>query len=325
MEDRALLERLGEGPRDQATLAAAAGLAPAALRARLSALRAAGLPLEEPVAGRWALARPLDLLDPAVLSAALPPDASAQLDGLAVAWQVDSTNARLLAERPLAGPGMRVLLAEGQTAGRGRRGRAWVSPLGCHLYLSLACPFPGGMAAMAGLSVATGVLVATALETLGLAGIGLKWPNDLVGPEGKLGGILVESCGRPQGPALAVVGIGLNVHRPGAGAVLPPISQPWDCLDRLAARPLDRNAVAAALLGQLLPGLARFRHEGLGPFMPGFAARDVLAGRAVWLDNGAGDRTPALALGLAPDGSLRVREGSGERCVHAGEVSVRQQ
>src|SRR5690606_39727446 len=108
--------------------------------------------------------------------AELPADLRAGIDALDVAWSLDSTSSELL-RRGAQGDGAQVLLAERQSGGRGRRGRAWASPLAANLYLSVARGFEGGLARLGGLSLVAGVAVAEALRALGAAAVGLKWPN----------------------------------------------------------------------------------------------------------------------------------------------------
>ena len=325
--ERALLERLQAEPGVSGDrLARESGTSRAAVWKRIDALRAAGVAIDARPGSGYALARPLELLDAGRIGAGLPDEASRALDGLAVAWTVDSTNAELLRQSAPA-RGARVLLAERQTGGRGRRGRSWASPLAGNLYGSVLRTFGRGLAGIGGLGIAAGVAAAEALCGLGYP-VGLKWPNDLVvvsgdrgGPLRKLGGLLVEGGGEHAGPVRAVVGIGINVRMPAAAAAT--IDQPWTDLAALDPDAASRNTLATALLAVLLPALARFDRDGLAPFLPRFAACDVLAGRAVVVE--AGDRRfTGTAAGIAADGGLRVRlDAGGDRVVHAGEVSVR--
>jgi BirA family biotin operon repressor/biotin-[acetyl-CoA-carboxylase] ligase len=218
-----------------------------------------------------------------------------------------------------------VLLAERQTGGRGRRGRSWASPLAANLYLSVDRRYAGGLARLPGLALVAGVAAAEALHALGFAQVRLKWPNDLVVADGatlrKLGGLLVEGGGEVAGPARAVAGLGINVAMPAETAA--GIDQSWVDLETLSGgAPPSRNTIAAALLAHLLPAMELFDRDGLAPFLPRHAAFDALAGRDVLL-HGERGTTPAVALGLAADGALRVRVGGREQVVHAGEVSVR--
>ena len=328
MHERSLLEQLGEGPVSGDTLARRAGLTRAAIWKRIGALREAGIEVEASPGRGYALRQPVSLLDAAAIERGLPAAVRDSLAGLEVAWSLDSTSSELLRRGPPE-TGAWVLLAERQTGGRGRRGRAWASPLAAHVSFSVARRFGGGLARLGGLSLVAGVAVADALRTLGLGAVGLKWPNDLVVPDGeglqKLGGILVEGGGEHAGPAHAVIGIGVNVRLPAAAGA--GIDQPWTdlagCLGAPGSAAIDRNAVAAALLARLLPALADFDRDGLSPTLGRFAAFDVLAGREVTVRDGNREHT-GTARGLADDGGLRLVLPSGEaRVFHAGEASVR--
>jgi BirA family biotin operon repressor/biotin-[acetyl-CoA-carboxylase] ligase len=304
-------------------LAARFGVTRAAVWKRIAALREAGLEIEALPGRGYRLAAPLDLLDAAAIEAALPAAARMLLSGLRIDTEIDSTSSALQrAAASGAGSGA-VWLAESQTAGRGRRGRAWQSPIAANLYLSVLWRFDEGLAALGGLSIAAGVAVADALQGLGLADVALKWPNDLVVGTRKLGGLLIDAAGDWAGPCHAVIGVGLNVRMP--AAIGARIDQPWiDLAGALAphAAP-SRSAVAGALLGELLPALARFSRDGLAPFIDGFARHDALRDRPILVH--AGEHPwPATALGLAPDGRLRVRDAAGnEHRLAAADVSVR--
>ncbi|WP_119717171.1 bifunctional biotin--[acetyl-CoA-carboxylase] ligase/biotin operon repressor BirA [Cognatilysobacter tabacisoli] len=324
-DDRRLLQRLIAGPATGDALARESGQTRAAVWKRIESLREAGIAIDAAPGRGYALAQPLDLLDADAIRARLAPDAARELAALDVAWTIDSTSSELL-RRPVPASGTAALLAERQSGGRGRRGRTWQSPLAAHLYLSTARGFGGGLARLGGLSLAAGVACAEALHALGFDALRLKWPNDLVVPDGdglrKLGGLLVEGGGEVAGPARAVVGIGLNVRMPPDAAGR--IDQPWTDLAQLAGAGLpERSAIAGTVLSHLLPALAHFDADGLAPFLPRYAALDALAGRRVHL-HGEGGEVDGVALGVAADGGLRVRGGDGvERRLHAGEVSVR--
>ncbi len=319
LDERELLARLSQGRLSGDALARSCGLTRAAVWKRIQALRAAGVEIDGRAGEGYGLVRPLELLDVQAIRAGLVPAARQALASLEVAWTLVSSNTTLLA-RPVPAHGCEVLLAERQTGGRGRRGRVWASPLAAHLYLSVARGFQGGLGRLGGLSLAAGVAVAEALHAAGFATVGLKWPNDLLADGCKLGGLLVEGGGEFAGPARAVIGLGLNVRMPAASAGA--IDQPWTDLTTLAATTVSRNAIAAVVLSHLLPALALFDEQGLSPFLPRYAALDLLAGRAVRIDDGGVVRE-GVALGLAEDGALRVAFADGERPLHAGDVSVR--
>lgn len=318
VNDRDLLLRLARGACSGSELASVAGLTRAAVWKRIAALRGKGMKIHATPGRGYALAAPLDLLDAQAIASGLPADLRGELAACEVAWEIDSTNAALLA-RP-ASAGVQALFAEAQTAGRGRRGRIWASPLAAHLYLSLQRRFDGGVAALSGLSIAVGVATAQALREMDFAEVGLKWPNDLFAHGRKLGGILIEFAGEDSGLVRAVIGIGINVRMPASAAV--GIEQPWIDLASLGKPVPTRNALASAVLGAQLRALREFAGAGLAPFVERWQALDAMAGQEV--DVLAGERREAgIALGIDARGALRVRHADGERVHFSGEVSVR--
>lgn len=264
-----------------------------------------------------------DPLDAATLHARLPSWAAGAYAAIEVVDAIDSTNSELL-RRTTPKAGIVALFAERQSGGRGRMGRAWTSPPGANLYLSLARRFDGDLARLGGLSLAVGVAVAESLQALGATGARVKWPNDLVVDDGaalrKLGGVLIEG-GLQDGRARAVIGLGLNVRMPAAAADT--IDQPWTDLHALLGDALpSRNAVAVAILAALADALERFDGEGLSPFLPRFAALDALSGADIAATVG-GRLVEGIACGLTEDGALRLRSGNEETPLRAGEISVR--
>lgn len=317
--ERDLLARLATGEISGDRLAGELGLTRAAVWKRIDALREAGIRIDAQRGRGYALAHPLDLLDAEAIRAALPPRVRAGLASLDVLWQVESTNAALLALTPPA-TGARVLLAERQRQGRGRLGRRWVSPLAAHVYLSLDRRFEGGLARLGGLSVVAGIAAAEALRAASGLDIRLKWPNDLWLAGRKLGGLLVEGGGEHGGSARAVVGLGLNVRMHEGAAE--GIDQPWTELHAHLDAPPPRNAWVAAVLAAWLPAFDAFERDGLAPFVARWPALDALAGQRIRVKRGD-DVVEATALGIDAHGGLRVRDNSGERVLHSGEVSVR--
>lgn len=269
-------------------------------------------------------------LDAARIVEALPAPVHTLLAQLECVAQIDSTNTELL-RRPAPERGTAVLLADRQSAGRGRAGRVWASPPGANLYLSLSRRFACPLAALAPLTLAVGVRTAEALHALGAQPVRLKWPNDLVvtGSDGglcKLGGILVEAgridtAGDAAG-CRAVVGLGLNLRMPADAAA--GIDQPWCDLSGLLGDGLPaRESVAATVLAALLPVLDAWERDGLQAHAAAFAALDALAGREVQAMLGAETLT-GVGAGIDPGGALRLRLASGDvLTLHAGEVSVR--
>ncbi|NIR59287.1 MAG: bifunctional biotin--[acetyl-CoA-carboxylase] ligase/biotin operon repressor BirA [Gammaproteobacteria bacterium] len=302
-------------------LGKALGISRAAVWKQMRGLEALGLSVHS-VRGRgYRLAEPLELLDPDRLRARLSPQGRQLLACLEVLDEIDSTNRHLMDRAGGGGRSGEAALAERQTAGRGRRGRGWYSPFAAHCYLSLLWRF-GEAPLPSGLSLTAGVAAARALERLGVAGVRLKWPNDLSWEGRKLGGILIELAGESAGPCAAVAGVGINVRMP-AGAEPAPIDQPWIDLVRIAGRAAPgRNAVAAGVLDELLVSLARFEREGFAPFRSEWERRDALAGRAVEVRSH--DRVEhGRAVGVDEGGAFLVARGGETRRYVSGEVTVR--
>jgi BirA family biotin operon repressor/biotin-[acetyl-CoA-carboxylase] ligase len=224
--------------------------------------------------------------------------------------EVDSSNTELM-RRARAGQAEPVLLvAERQSAGRGRLGRAWQSAAGDSLTFSLGLPLEP--ANWAGLSLAVGVSVAESLHPR----IRLKWPNDLWLDDRKLGGILIEtaSSGGSAASRYAVVGIGINVApRPAEGLSTPPAC--WQELDPAG----DAPAALLRIVEPLVRTLQAFEAAGFAPFQARFQARDALRDRPVRLSDG----TAGTAHGVADDGSLLVHTAAGMQAISSSEVSVR--
>jgi BirA family biotin operon repressor/biotin-[acetyl-CoA-carboxylase] ligase len=262
---------------------------------------------------------------------AMAPPARALLRELTVLGETDSTNA-FLARQPAARRHAHAVLAESQTRGRGRRQRSWYSPAGGNIYLSLGWRFAPAPPHLTTLPLVAGVCVCHALARAGLRNHGVKWPNDILVDGLKLAGILVETQTAAGGAVLAVIGIGLNVRMPGPPEGLPAavIDRPWtDLASRLPAaqRGIDRNALAALVLEELLPSLERYAGAGFAPFRETWNELDLLNGKRVGIEgNGPFPRGMArtgTALGIHESGGLTVDiDGYGEQVLHAAEVSI---
>lgn len=241
--------------------------------------------------------------------------------GLTLEWQaeVDSTNMALM-RRARAGDASPVLLvAQRQTAGRGRLGREWQSaqqPQDSAASLTFSVGLPLAPKDWSGLSLAVGVSVAESLDSNGAAGLQLKWPNDLWVNDRKLGGILIETASLPNERQLryVVIGIGLNIgERPATDLRTPPA---WLRQWQAQATPLGAlSDLAPALVAQV----RHFAEHGFAPVAPRFAARDALAGRDVTLSDGRSGRCEGLGAG----GELLVRTAQGLEAISSAEVSVR--
>ncbi|MDE2083369.1 MAG: biotin--[acetyl-CoA-carboxylase] ligase [Xanthomonadaceae bacterium] len=305
-------------------LAARFGVTRAAVWKQIRGLRTLGAPVDA-VAGRgYRLAWPFEALDADAIRAQLDraefdPALRKRLRNIAVHWQIDSTNSELLRAAADGAADLSICLAEMQSAGRGRRGRTWLSPLGANVYFSVLKRFERGMGTLSGLSLAVGVALCEALEDCSAAGIGLKWPNDVVVDGRKLAGILVEAGGEFLGPCFAVIGIGINLRLPDNVET----GQPATDLARIcgAAVP-SRNRVVARLLAHLVVALDRFASTGFAPFAARYAARDALAGKHVRVQAAGGTRE-GIAMGVDARGALRVRHGAALAVYDSADVSVR--
>lgn len=263
----------------------------------------------------------VDLLNPEAVNAALTAPARALLEELLILPQLDSTNAEAMRRIAAGTAGRLVCTAEQQSAGRGRRGRDWVSPFASNLYISAVAGFAGGAAALEGLSLAVGVAVAEALAEAGAPELQLKWPNDLVHNGSKLGGILLEMAGDAAGPCQVVVGVGINVAMPQAAADA--IDQRWTDLRTLGGgRTAPRSQLLATVLNHLLPALQSFDAQGFAPWRERWQARDAFANRAVLVTLGE-QPLAGTARGVDERGALQLETTTGLRSVYAGEVSLR--
>jgi BirA family transcriptional regulator, biotin operon repressor / biotin---[acetyl-CoA-carboxylase] ligase len=262
-------------------------------------------------------------LDSARIRDLLKRDARPHVASVATAWSIPSTNTVLLERANPADGTSEVLLAEHQSAGRGRRGRAWLAPPGGAICLSLSWTFREVPQDLGALSLVIGVCVLRVLRELGLTQAALKWPNDLVVGERKLGGVLIELRAESSGPACVVVGIGLNVTL--GEALLVRIAASGTAATDLASAGLgrtSRNAVAAALVSACVRGLMQFEREGLKPFIEEWRGADALRGRPVSVS--AGDGTAkGLARGIDLHGALLVETPQGVKRFIAGDVTVR--
>jgi BirA family biotin operon repressor/biotin-[acetyl-CoA-carboxylase] ligase len=307
-------------------LAQEAGITRAGLSKRLQKLMQWGLEIETQPGRGCRLVHPLELLDADLIRGALPPPLQARL-ALRVLAGTDSTNTQLVngdPRQPHSGAGAaedpQALLAEHQTAGRGRHGRSWHSPFGTNLYLSLAWTFAQWPAALTALPLATGVATAEALAELNLSNLRLKWPNDLWIGNAKLGGILIEQRGESGGSCRVVIGLGLNVAM--RSATTAHIGQPWTTLaEALGAAP-SRNALAARILSHWVAMLERFTLEAFAPFEPRWRALDLLRNRGVTLQLPEGELS-GIARGVDESGALLVDAGDTRRRILSGEVSLR--
>lgn len=313
-----LFQRLADGaPLNGARFADEAGIGRAAVIKQIEQLRVSGLPvLAEPDFG-YRLAWPIGLLD----AEQIRREGRLCDVGVAVDPFVGSTNDALVA----CFRHRHALLAEYQSGGRGRRGRSWISPPGCGISISFGFRFDCGLQRLGPLGLIAGVAVAEALAGMG-ATVGLKWPNDLVVSDRKLGGLLIDIRGTGSGPCKAVIGLGINARLPRAeqapGEYAPP-DQPWTDLYAITRQRPDRNRLAGRLIAALDAACREFQHAGFEPFAPRWAALDALRGRRIRVSALNHSALEGLAAGVTAGGRLRVAAADAVAEFDAGEVSVR--
>jgi BirA family biotin operon repressor/biotin-[acetyl-CoA-carboxylase] ligase len=320
----ALLRALAAGDAvSGAALGRTLGISRTAIWKGVQRLVELGLEIEARPGLGYRLAAPLELLDAERLRRDLPAAVGARLAALEVLAETGSTNSRVLAAD--APPGELVAcLAEYQSAGRGRRGRAWLAAPGQGVCLSVGGRMPAGPADFAGLPPAVGLACAAALERLGIAGVRLKWPNDLLLGDAKLGGVLIELRGEAQGPATVAVGIGVNMRigqalraEIGAAGGLPPAALADACPGA------SRNAVAVALLAAAVESLARAPGALDEAALAAWASRDALRDRVVRLE-ASGRAESGIARGIDASGALLLETADGVlHRVTSGEVTLR--
>jgi BirA family biotin operon repressor/biotin-[acetyl-CoA-carboxylase] ligase len=289
----------------------------------IEALRALGVTVHAVAHRGYRLPRATVLLDAELIRRALPAAVAARLRRGNAVWSTGSTNADLLTQTDLPPGRFDFLTAEYQSAGRGRRTRSWFAPPGGGICLSIGWSFARLPPSAGALSLACGVCALRALERRGIAGVELKWPNDLMAGGAKLAGILIELRAEAAGPAFVVVGIGLNVAL-GAAVLERVKASGTAAIDLAALTPTlpDRNVIAAALIAEIIVGLQQFEQQGFAAFVPEWRAADALAGKPVQiqLDTHA---VNGHARGVDADGALCVQTRDGLQRFMSGDTSVR--
>lgn len=319
-----------------ATLAAPCDLSLTAVHQGMAVLREQGIAITQQHLG-YRLQRQPDLLQPG--------SDAVSAEGF-FPWHLmfedscDSTNTLLMQRARQGAPHASLLLTEHQTQGRGRRGNAWHSPLGQGLAFSLLWRFDQAPPALSALSLVVGVAVARALHRFAPA-VQLKWPNDLLLGQAKLGGILVEASTQPEGPLQVVIGIGLNVGPALASTVIPAsmgaaagistdtatdvprLDLPVASLRAADSLQPSRLAVLQQVLRELSLLLPQFTQSGFAPLLPAWQSLDAFRDRAVMLRDAAGRCVHGVSRGVDGVGALVLDTPQGEQRFVAGELSLR--
>jgi len=324
-----LLRQLADGQfHSGEDLAATVGLTRARVSQVLKNAGTAGLALERVKGRGYRLLEAPDFLDAKKIRTRLAQLAEARGIPLPIAIevvdQIESTSSELMRRAQRRDVHQVALAAEWQTAGRGRRGRAWTAIAGGSLTFSLGWKFEQGAGFMAGLSLAVGVAVVRALEAEGFKDVALKWPNDLIHRYLKVGGILIELNGDALGPTTTVIGVGLNVRVPPAARKDIPV--PITDLASVAGRkapPIDRNRLLAALLAELAAVLHLYAKEGFTPFAIEWQHRHAYQGKAVRLLLPDGAAVTGKVAGVDASGALVLADGPRRARFLSGEITLR--
>jgi BirA family transcriptional regulator, biotin operon repressor / biotin---[acetyl-CoA-carboxylase] ligase len=289
----------------------------------VGALRELGIDVESAPRLGYRLPRAVDLLDEQTILNRL--GGNAGLEQLDVLLTVDSTNRHLLDAPPPAHGAMRVCTTEIQRSGRGRRGRSWTAPFGSGVCLSVSWQFAETPPEFSALGLVVGIAVVRTLVALGAMDVKLKWPNDLLWQQRKLGGILIEMRGEAGGPAKVVIGMGINVRMP-AEARLELAKQNAvllaDLHEILPTLTPNRSELIGAIVQELAKVLPTFAMQGLTPFRSEWRTFDAIADTPIKVLTQS-DTVLGYARGIAADGSLLVEVDGELQQFVSGEVSVR--
>ena len=308
-----LIELLADGEfHSGEALGAKLAVSRMAISKQIKALESIGLDVFRVTGKGYKLAAPLQLLNANEIM---------QRSGVDVESHqiIDSTNQHLLNKAALLNKG-HSCFAEYQSAGRGRRGKKWVSPYGSHLYVSSYWRLDAGIQAASGLSLVIGIAVARTLQEMGIGNVQLKWPNDVYVDGKKIAGILVEMIATAGGECHLVIGLGLNVNMPIQASA--EIDQAWTDISQQLQINVDRNQLAAAYLIHLVKALELFEQQGFSGFKDEWNKLDAFQQQNVDLLFANKTQT-GLNQGVDKTGALLVEIEGQVQVFTGGEVSLR--
>jgi len=288
------------------------GMSRAGINKHIQTLRDWGVDVFTVPGKGYSLPEPIQLLDETFIRREV------EQGSVAVLPVIDSTNQYLL-DRLAGLQSGDACVAEYQQAGRGRRGRKWISPFGANLYISMYWRLEQGPAAAIGLSLVIGIVMTEVLRDLGADQVRVKWPNDLYLQDRKLAGILVELTGKTGDAAQIVIGAGVNLAMRNAQAG--DINQGWINLQEAGVR-IDRNVLAARLITELRSALHCFEQEGLAPFLPRWEVLDNFINRPVKLIIGEKEIF-GISRGIDSQGALLLEQDGVVKPWVGGEISLR--
>ncbi|MEX6209459.1 bifunctional biotin--[acetyl-CoA-carboxylase] ligase/biotin operon repressor BirA [Providencia huaxiensis] len=292
------------------------GMTRAAINKHIKTLRSWGLNIETVTGKGYKLPHQINLLNRAVIKQQIS-DVNIIVEPV-----INSTNQYMLERIPSLKSGD-TCLAEYQSAGRGRRGRQWVSPFGCNLYLSMYWKLDQDSAAAIGLSLVVGIVIAETLNKISQEKVKVKWPNDLYMNDKKLAGILVELTGKTGDAAHIIIGIGINIGMNKNNIESSnTITQEWSSL-RDEVEDIERNELSVNIIKALRESLVIFENEGLKPFLDRWFKLDNFLNRDVKLLIG-NDIITGVERGINEQGALLLQKNNGEIIPYiGGEISLR--
>ncbi len=292
-------------------LAAEIGISRAAINKQIDALTQYGVDIFTVKGKGYKLASPVSLIDERRLIEATK-QRCFYFD------EIDSTNAFMFKHADELQSGD-FCVAEYQSAGKGRRGRTWVSPYGSHLYTSLFWRLSQGMNQAMGLSLVIACSLAKVLESFQVQGVGLKWPNDIYLDKRKLAGVLIEMSGQADSDCNLIIGIGLNLSMPSGSDTQ--IDQPWSDLSAQAELP-NKTELVIRLQQQVYDDLCLFEQQGLAAFINRWQQADLFIGKAVTLH--LGDKLQqGICRGINEQGAVLIEHDGAIHPYIGGEISLR--
>lgn len=292
------------------------GMTRAGINKHIKTVRSWGIEVQTVTGKGYKLPYPINLLNRELIKKHI------KSSNIIVEPVIDSTNQYMLERIPHLSSGD-TCLAEYQSAGRGRRGRQWISPFGCNLYLSMYWKLDQGPAAAIGLSLVVGIIIAETLNKLTKGKIKVKWPNDLYLNDKKLAGILVELTGKTGDAAHIIIGVGINI---GMGKknieIENAINQEWASLADEVEN-IERNILSVNIIQALKEALTLFEKEGLSPFVKRWFELDNFLERKVKLLIGDNIIT-GVEKGINQQGALLLQQDNGDIIPYiGGEISLR--
>jgi len=289
-----------------------------AISKHIKSLTEMGLDIYSVTGKGYKLSKPLKLLSKRKIVKSL--SQADELLEIEVHSLIDSTNSYLLRKLPNQLSQGQVCLTEYQSAGRGRRGREWISPFGSQIYLSMYWYLEQGLSAAMGLSLVAALAVSDAIYEITNIEVQLKWPNDIYLGGVKLAGILIDLEGQALEPSHSIIGIGLNLNMPDQVALK--IDQNWTDLESHSNKVIDRNLLSARLIHFLYQRLQKQQDEGLSSMLEEWHKQDLYLDKKVKLITGERE-LKGICRGVNNQGALMLEVDEQVKPIYGGEISLR--